>query len=170
MDNSYFLKKSHLGIIQHIIAIYIIFGILLVTAWLRSEDVRLVIVLIVITATASVTLQHEKSSGLYISGTTLIYKNVQRKNIDVLNIAGIKVMPAYGTTKYTGFSQLKDSNGNALYSAIFLKVVTNEMRLFQKGDIWFKSTYKKQILCSTIYERSAIDYLKILNPNIELLM
>ena len=151
---------------------YIIIVALLIIIGLKHNEITVGLVFVCILSTFITFLlrRYYNSIGLYINGMNVYYKNIAKRNININEIAGIKIIQSYGAGgKYRGFYPLKNRKGEMLYSAILLKTIFDEMYNYQQGDLWFNSNYKRQIICSVIYDKSTIDYLKILNPNIKII-
>ena len=85
-------------------------------------------------------------------------------------IKGIIIIRSYSAGgKYRGFYPLKDKNGNNLYTTILVKNIMRDMIHFDKGDIWFIQNFKQHILTWATYSESVVNYLKILEPSIEII-
>ena len=108
-------------------------------------------------------------AGLYIDGTSIYYKNLKKKQIDVNEIAAIRIARAttYGG-KYSTGSNLRGIDGKQLYSMLFLKEYMGWWMPQQKdmSDCNFRTNFGEYIICSCVYDQSVIDYLLTLNPNI----
>ena len=131
---------------------------------------ELIIVLLVITLTLLFLVRFYNSKGIYIENNKVYVKNTNKKSIDIEKIKGIKIIQSYSSGgKYRGFYPMQDNKGNFLYTAILLKDITDEMRDFNKGDLWFNQTFKNQIIASSVYVQEAVKYLKITNHNIEII-
>ena len=173
MKHIFFLKKTHINslISVYITLLYILIIVLIVAIALRYNEVSLGLVVVFISSTiaAFIAIKYFNSIGLYINDTNIRYKGILVRNISVDDIAGIKILPAYSAGKYRGFYPLKDDKGNLLYAAIVLKTIDASMYNYQEGDLWFNSTYKKNIICSVTYDKDAVDYLKQINSKIEII-
>lgn len=169
MNNKYFLKKSHVSMFTYIMVTYITMLVLLIIIALKHNEiiVSLAFVFVLSTFITLMASKYYASTGLYIDGTNVYYKNIITRNVAVSDIAGIKIIQAYSAVgKYRGFYSLKNNKGELLFSAILLKRIDDKIRRYQKGDMWFNANYRGQIICSVVYDKDAIDYLKYLNPNI----
>lgn len=115
-------------------------------------------------------VNYYKAVGLYIIGDNIYYKKIRKQYINPKEIKGIKIICSYSAGgKYRGFYPIKDNRGNSLYTAIFVKDITQEMIHFDKGDLWFIQKFKQHILAWTVYSEDAVNYLKTLEPDIEVL-
>lgn len=54
-------------------------------------------------------------------------------------------------------------------TVIFGIAAVTVMRAYSQGDLWFNQEYRDFVICSVIYEKNAIDYLKSINPNMEIM-
>ena len=99
----------------------------------------------------------------------MYYRNFKSTKINVEDIVGVKIIQAYSCSENKPFYPIKNAKGEMLYSAAFLRSVTEEMYHYKDGDLWFNREYRKHIICWTIYEQDAIDYLKDINPNIKVI-
>lgn len=171
MSNQYFLKKSHINISAYVILIYITMVIVLLMIGLRQAKVTigLASTFVFSTAMALLLMKYYNSIGLYIDNMNVYYKGLRIQNIDITMIAGIKIIQSYSTGKYRGFYPVKNRKEGCLYSAILLRSITDDMYNYQKGDLWFNADYKKQIICSVVYDKNAVDYLTGINFNIKIL-
>ena len=171
MNNSYFLKKSHVGITSHTIIIYIIIIVFVISKFIKDSELSMPLIFVVAftTVITNVIVKYDNSIGLYINGMNIYYKNIKAREIDFNEIVGVKIIQAYSAGKYRGFYPLKNQKGELLYSAIMLKSLTDEMCTYKKGDLWFNKDFKNYIICSVIYDKNAINYLKNINPNIKII-
>ena len=110
--------------------------------------------------------------GLYIKDTCIYYKVFWEKKIDPQKITAIKIARATVIGDHRGEGiELSDRNKKPLYSMILVKGSLEEVDLIDdlkrdKTDYWFERFNSRKIICSCIYDQSAIDYLLTLNPNI----
>lgn len=171
MNNSYFLKKSHVSITPHVIIVYVLIIAFGIFKLVKDSQFSVVLFLVIAFSTVIVSLiiKYEHSVGLYINGMNVYYKNLKTREIDINNICGVKIIQSYSVDKYKPFYPLKNHRGEFLYSAIILKSLTEEMVGYTKGDLWFVNDFKKHIICWVVYEKNAIDYLKDINPNIKII-
>ena len=169
MKQSYFFKKTHVDITAFFLLIYITLLILFCIIFGDNFNV-LIITSTVISLIFLLLMRFYKGIGRYIDNDIIYEKKIKAKNINVNKIKGIKVIQAYSVGgKYRGFYPIQDNNGNFLYTAILLKDITDEMRDFIKGDLWFNQTFKSEIITSSVYVQDAVEYLKLINPNIEII-
>ena len=103
-------------------------------------------------------------SGLYITNNKLCYKFIKKKTVDSKDICAIKIIKSERIGKY-GVYNLKN-NGNCLYSVIFLRKIESEMMNCNKGEVMFKSEYRKNVMFSTIFDIKMVKIIKKLNPDI----
>lgn len=171
MDKSFFLKKSYDSVIPHTIIAYVLVIAFVVFKIVRDKEMSVTSLLSILffTAVLILVIKHDISTGLYIKGINMYYRNFKSTKIYVEDIAGVKIIQAYSVSKYKTFYPIKNTKGEVLYSAFFLRSLTEEMYHYKKGDLWFNNEYKKHIICSTVYEQNAIDYLKNINPNIKII-
>ena len=172
MNDKFFLKKSYLffAVSIYIGMAYGIISLLLFLTVVRFQQTFLICsgIFLFITVLMVVSLKLN-AAGLYIDGRKVYYKNGAVRTIDVNDIVGIKVIQAYGCGgKYRGFYPLT-SKGAPLYTAVILKEIVPTMYDYAKGDLWFNAEFKDQIICSVIYDKNAIDFLKGLNSTIEII-
>ena len=172
MKKEYFLKHSHLSIT---ITIYIALSYIIITMLLCLVAIKFTrtifpyVLIVLLGLFTTLLLRHINIMGLYINDTNIYYKNWKSHRIDIEEIAGVKVIQSYSTGgKYKGFYALTSENG-PLYTAIILNEVLDTMHSFSKGDLWFNSKYKKQVICSVTYNKAAIEYLIKMNPSIRII-
>lgn len=112
-------------------------------------------------------IKYYKFQGLYITENKIYYKSTKKVDIRIKDVKGIIKIQAYSSGgKYRGFYPLSDNKGNKLYTAVFVKNITDEMLQFNKGDLWFIQKFKQDILTWSIYSEDAIVFLKENNPDI----
>ena len=114
-----------------------------------------------------------KMAKVVFKGDKVYYKNgcFLIKEYDICSIAGIKITAAYGKTG--GFSgEFRDKNGNIAYTLLYLKYVDDDIRNFKGKENFstmFANEYHKNILFSSVYDERVIQYLKAVNPDIEIM-
>lgn len=113
--------------------------------------------------------KHVESMGVYINCTNVYYKKMRYKKVKVQDIAGVKVLRAYGASGYKGIYPIKESNGDKRYSAVFIRELQDGMQSYNRGDLWFNQEYRDFVICSVLYDKNAVDYLKSVNPDIEVM-
>ena len=99
-------------------------------------------------------------------------KGFKKSLYNISDIAGIKFVTSYDLNAW-GFSSIcTDSKGNTLYYVFYLRDVNNDIRNFDgKGELspTFLKEYHKNILFSSVYDERVIQYLKTVNPDIEIM-
>ena len=112
------------------------------------------------------------SFGLYIENQIVFFKGFRRKVISVADIYAIKIAESVTwAANGTGIG-LRDKEGNKLYTMILVKKSPNKnsdlLEDLKKdlSDHRFMIRNERCVLCSCVYDQSAIDYLLTLNPNI----
>lgn len=172
MKNSYFLKKTHIPVSAYLILTYATLCVLLLIITVNNRNMILgcLMILFAITILLFALIKLYNGKGVYIDNDKVYYKNIKKQIINIESIKGIKVVKAYTAKgKYGGFYPLRDREGNELYTIVLLKNITEDMINFSEGDLWFIQEFKNQIFCSAVYEEDAIEYLKLLNPNIKII-
>lgn len=171
MNKSFFLKKSYVSVIPHTIIAYVLVIAFVVfkTVIDKERYVTSVFSILILTIIVILIIRHDNATGLYIKGKNIYYKNFKLNEISAEDIAGVKIIQAYSVSKYKTFYPIKNRRGEMLYSAFFLKTLSEEMYSYKKGDLWFNKEFKNYIICSTVYEQNVIDYLKDINPSIKII-
>lgn len=91
-----------------------------------------------------------------------------KKNIAINEIVAIKKANTVTRRKFGSDRELKDINGEQLYSMIFVaKCVEPGMLREDLSDRDFRMLYREYVICFCTYNQPAIDYLLTLNPNIK---
>lgn len=70
---------------------------------------------------------------------------------------------------WMGYNPIKESNGDKRYSAIFIRGLQDGMQSYNRGDLWFNQEYRDFVICFVLYDKNAVDYLKSVNPDIEVM-
>lgn len=167
MKNIYFLHKKHISVTPFLVFTYIIACVLVFAVMMRGGNAVAIGILSILTLITAVLVKYDKSIGVYIDDKQICYRGVKKKYYNIGDIKGIKIIKSYSAGgKYRGFYELKDKNGDFLYTTFFLKQVNDEIKAYEKGDLWFAQEFKKQILCSSVYDKDAIKYIQEENPNI----
>ena len=172
MKTKFFLKKSHVSVIGFLILAYITLFVLGIFIAINRNElfVHVCTFLFVFFIVILLIVNYYKTVGLYIVEEKIYYKNFRKKHINPREIKGVIIIRSYSAGgKYRGFYPLKDNNGNSLYTAIFIRNITQDMLHFEKGDLWFIQNFKQYILTWIIYSEAAINHLKSLEPNIEII-
>lgn len=171
MNKSFFLKKSYASVIPHTIIAYVLVITFVVFKIARDKEMSVTSVFSILffTIVLILIIKYDNSTGLYIKGINIYYRNFKSNEISVEDIAGVKIIQAYSVGKYKTFYPIKNKRGEMLYSVFFLKSLTEEMYPYKKGDLWFNKEFKEHIICSTVYEQNVIDYLKDINPDIKII-
>lgn len=169
----FFLKKSHtnLSFIPHSIVLSMMIFVFIIVLLIKNNELPMFLTAIFVISIIVTYLiyRSEATTGLYINDASVFYKSCIKKiNINVNEIAGIKILPSYGWKQYGGYYRLKDSDKRLLYSAFILKELNDEIVAYERGDIWFINNFKDHIICSVIYEKNGIDFLKNMNPEIKI--
>ena len=109
---------------------------------------------------------------MYIENQTVFFKNFRKREISTTDIFAIKIAETVTwTANHTGID-LRDKQGNKLYTMILVKKSPNKnsdlLEDLKKdlSDHRFMIRNERCVLCSCVYDQSAIDYLLTLNPNI----
>ena len=171
MNNSFFLKNSYVSVIPHTIIAYLLVISFIVFKIAKGKElsVESVFSIVFFTVVLILIIKYDNSTGLYIKGIDIYYKNLKSNKISIHDIVGVKIIQAYSVGKYQTFYPIKNKRGEVIYSAFFLKSLTEEMFSYKKGDLWFNKDFKNHIICSTVYEQNAINYLKDTNPGIKVI-
>ena len=163
-----FLRKSHLPQ-----SAGVVFGVILLCGFITLLSnislVEMLLMLLAVIIFACLLIGNIHQAGLYIDGKNIYYKNFKKKQIDVNEIVAIKITRATSEGgKYSTGSNLKGVDEKQLYSMLFLKEYMEWWMPQQKdmSDCSFRTNFGEYIICSCIYDQSAIDYLLTLNPNI----
>ncbi len=110
------------------------------------------------------------SFGIYITEDKVFYKRIKTKQIDVNSITGIKVIKSEMRTNLAWSSfELKDKQGDNLYSAIYLSKIDFDMKDYPYGDIEFIRRFKNDVVMHSIYDKRFIEDLKQFNNEIEII-
>lgn len=168
MNKKFFLKKTHRDISIYLLSFYAIFLMVSFLFFISFNVFKFTVVLIVMVFSFCMFLCIKvcRSNGLYINDKSLYYKCIGKTYINLDRIVGIKIMPAYTSGKYRNFYQMKNSNGELLYSVALLHTLSSKMYNFEKGDLWFNKAFQKCIICTVTYNKEAMEYLKGIKPNI----
>lgn len=172
MKESYFVKRTHINISAVVISMYILLLLILLLFIYRYPQILFGVGLLILLTTILMIffVKFLNGMGLYIKNDKLYYKSWLVKQINPYDIAGIKVIKSLSSGgRYRGFFELKDSNGNFLYSAIFVNKLKYGMRDQNRGDIMFNSRYKNYIMFSTVYDYKMIDMVVKINPEIKII-
>ena len=110
---------------------------------------------------------HRKVAVFLLHDVT-IKKDFTAKKIDLRDIVANKIIQSYSMTRHFS-TPLKDELGAPLFTALLLKSVTDEMVMAKGADTNFIMLYPRRIICQIIYDQKAIDHLKFLNPNIQII-
>ena len=148
---------------------FVMAALLIRIGYIREKTAVFAIAAVAVVIIAIFVCRHVDSMGLYIDGTDVCYKGMRRKEINVHDIAGVKVLQAYGASGYKGIYPIKESNGDKRYSAIFIRELQDGMQSYSRGDLWFNQEYREFVICSVLYDQNAIDYLKSINPDMEVM-
>lgn len=100
------------------------------------------------------------------------YSGFFKKSYHISSIAGIKLTVAFCNCGYGKDGVYRDLDGNAKYIVFYLKNVNSEIRSFNGKtglSTKFIDRFKKAILFSSVYDERVIQYLKTINPNIEIM-
>ncbi len=114
----------------------------------------------------------EIRSGIIFKDEFVYYKNFIQKKYNISSIKGVKTAVTYDTSAWGGDEVYKTKNGNILYTVFYLKSVDDNIRMFdgKKGlSSTFANDYHKNILFSSVYDERVIQYLKTVNPDIEIM-
>lgn len=112
-------------------------------------------------------VKQDAKRGLYISKDEISYKSwFKTKRIVVNTIVAIKVTKALTGERFGPLYELKDINGNILYTMFFLKDIDDEILQCTSGDLIFEHEFRKHIICRCVYDRAAVEHLKSINSNI----
>lgn len=163
MKNIFFLKQAYFGLPEVIASLYALF----VMALLLGKDIS---PLPIPTVVAGILFLLAKKRGLYIQQEQISYRTLRHRSIAAHDIIAIKLMPAYFCVHDMGNYLLTDSNRNPLYSIMLLRSLREEMRTFQGDDIEFRQKFWRDIICFSVYDKEAVEYLLYLNPNIEIIL
>ena len=144
-------------------------AVLVWIGYIREKTAVFAITAVAVVIFAIFVCRRVKSMGLYIDGADVYYKGMRRKEINIYDIAGVKVLQAYGASRYKGIYPIKESNGDKRYSAIFIRGLQDGMQSYNRGDLWFNQEYREFVICSVLYDKNAVDYLKSINPDIEVM-
>lgn len=173
MKNTLFVRISHLNATVILICIYLIFvvtSILFVYRIDRSIKVLAIVGMFVLILTGFTVylIKVFNSIGLYLKDDILYYKTICGiKQVTPFDVIGIKIIKSqYMTGKFGWIFDLKDSKGNNLYSAVFLKQIKEEMKIYDRGDISFNFEFKDYIMFSVVYNDELINEIIRINPRI----
>ncbi len=148
---------------------FVMAALLVQIGYIHEKTAVFAIAAVAVVIFAIFVCRHVDSMGLYIDGTDVCYKGMRRKEINIHDIAGVKVLQAYGASGYKGIYPIKESNGDKRYSAIFISELQDGMQSYSRGDLWFNQEYREFVICTVLYDKNAIDYLKSINPDIEVM-
>lgn len=171
MHHNYFLKEPIGDMLLSLIIVcgFVIAALLMWIGYICEKTVIFGIATVAVILFAICVYKCIENAGLYIVDTDVYYKGVRRKKFKIQHIAGVKVLKTYAALKHRGFYPIIENNGDGRYFAIFLSEVKDVMRGYSQGDLWFNQEYRDFVICSGIYEKNAIDYLKSINPNMEIM-
>lgn len=169
MKTNFFLKQSYSGYSVKVLYLYIVFALIPLFANPPLKAYKLIALFILNTAFAGMLHFITKQWGLYICRGDVYYKTLRERRIDVQEIAGVKIMPTYYYSKFS-HGVLKDSQGSPCYSVTLLRSLQEEMYTYEGSDADFQHDLHRNVICSAVYGKEAVEYLLHLNPNIEIIM
>lgn len=113
--------------------------------------------------------------GLYIQEEHIFYKTFRIKNIDIREIAAVRITKAVWRTNS---SQLfhpdidwTDTDGRQLYSMVFYhEYRPQSMCGPDYGDRFFVDTFLDSVLFRTVYNKDVLQYLKKENPKLIIIL
>ena len=173
-----FIKQSNSPRIESIILFDIVACYILISGAVKNRYPLSIPVLgcLLVMAISMLALWLIRTSGLYFNGCAISYKVLRRKNIDVNDIAGIKVARAVTRGgKYFDDINLTNANGEQLYTMLFVKeympwLMGSEKFVDAAGeglsDLAFRSNFGEYVICSCVYNQIVVDHLLTLNPSI----
>ncbi len=123
----------------------------------------------ILTAVSGTLFQLSRKAGLYIYQNDVCYKTLRKRSIDVQKIAGIKIIPSYVYLRPI-YCPLTDLRGKPLFTIILLSSMQEGMHSFHESDTEFMQTFRRDIICFSVYDKAAVEYLLYLNPNIEIIL
>lgn len=171
-----FVKRNHFDKFSPI-GVYIILCILTVVSW-KCNAISFLSGIAWIFFTLILTLllcRYLGTLGLYISDDKVYYKTFRRRQIDVQEIAAIRITKSVATTNSnTTFHpniEWKDIRGKQLYSMIFYhEYRPHSMHETDLGDRFFLDTFLDAVLFRTVYDSSALNYIKSVNPEVIIIL
>lgn len=172
MKDIYFLKHTHINTTAIFILIYLLLTFIMTLFVYRHLEAifSIGLIFILVTCLTIFFIKSFNKCGLYIVGNKLYYKRLICQQINPSDIVGIKIIHSMACGgRIRGFYDIKDSKGNSLYSAIFLKGIDADMKTYNRGDIMFNGRFKKYIMFSVVYDEKVIKKICNINPNITII-
>lgn len=169
MRKCYFVKKTHINTTIVCISAYMLFMSIYMLFLYRYPKKIFIIGLIIFVSTCLlfIIIKVFNDMGLYIENNRLFYKCLKSKEINPLDIVGIKIIKSrISGGLYRGCYDLKTIKGDCLCSAIFLNKVEKKMKNFDKGDIEFYGEYKGCIMFTVKYDAEMIKKITKINSEI----
>lgn len=171
MQDSYFVNQRHKCVKIALINIFVCLYAIILAILIKAQIIYCwsFIFLGIVLLLFIYIIKLFGSFGIYIIENKVFYKRFKKKQIDVNSIIGIKVIKSEIQTDLAWSPiDLKDKQGNRLYSAIYLSKIDSHMKNYPYGDIEFIRKYKNDIIMYSIYDKVMIDYLKQINDKIEI--
>lgn len=116
---------------------------------------------------------YKKRSGIYFMDDKVYFCNgIFTKTYDIMSIAGIKKVVSECYDTFGQWYVCKDSNGNPEFTVFYLSKVDESIRNFDNKKMYsrnFTGKYSEFILFSSVYDERVIQYLKAVNPDIEIM-
>lgn len=172
MNEQIFVKRSHKDIKTALIVWYLCLLVICVIGVVLNAKLafRIFTFLIGIFILFIYLIKLFDSFGIYVNGEKVIYKTFKRKEIDIREIVGVKIIKAEGQVNIAWSSfDIKDKQKNVLYSMMFLSNIESKMEKYPYGDLEFLRTYRKSVIMYSVYDERLIDYLKEYIPALKII-
>lgn len=162
-----FVKKDHYNnkIFVALMWVVSIFIICVVIPYITVK----IIVVILLTLLFCIMHKKMKKLGIYVDGKNIIIKNMcNQKKVSVENIVAVAIVKSIYKGKYK-CSDLKDANGNQLYTFFLLSAYKSQMYDYKHGDFTFITEFKEDVLGECVFNEMFFRLLLKEKPNIKVI-
>jgi len=172
MDNNYFIKQSHKNAMATFLILFLCLLVVVTIIVVRNNCFHwgyVAFLFITLFICISLGILFERK-GVYVDDEHIYYKVITKKEIEIKKIVAIKIIKSEGQVNlaWSPFD-LKDRQGNVLYSMICLSDYEVEMNKYPFGDIEFIHKYKKFVVFYSVYDENLLKFLKKHNANIRII-
>lgn len=128
-----------------------------------------IIVVIVLTLLSCIMYNKMKKLGIYADEKNIIIKNMcNQKKVSIENVVAVAIVKSIYKGKYK-CSDLKDANGNQLYTFFLLSDYKLQMYNYKHGDFTFMTEFKEDVLGECVFNEMFFNWLLKEKTNIKII-